>query len=146
VKVIVLHLETSFAMACGYISNNLDFWYIILLNFGANKLIETIGAPLGDFLLGNILEIFSKKTLKNLLKSFCAILLRFLLKICQKYVIFKVFQVHLQVLLLLKNNRYKYFYTTFEGPNVNEIISYLKNLKNRILNLIMCKNFNLFSN
>jgi hypothetical protein len=48
------------------------------------------------------------------------------LKICQEYVIFKVFQIHLQVFLLLKNNGYKSFYTTFEGPNVNEIISYFE--------------------
>jgi len=37
-----------------------------------------------------------------------------------KYVIFKVFQVHLQVLVLLKNNGYKSFYITFEGLNVDE--------------------------
>jgi hypothetical protein len=41
---------------------------------------------------------------------FYTILLRFVLKICQKYVIFKVFQIHLQVLLLLKNIGYKSFY------------------------------------
>jgi hypothetical protein len=64
-EAIILHLETSFAMACGYISNNLYFLYIILLNLGANKLIETIGAPLGNCLLGNILEIFFKKTFKK---------------------------------------------------------------------------------
>jgi hypothetical protein len=64
-KAVILHLETSFAMACGYVSNNLDFWYIILLNLGANKLLETIGAPLGDCLLGNILEIFLKKPFRK---------------------------------------------------------------------------------
>jgi hypothetical protein len=47
-----------------------------------------------------------------------------MLKNCQKNVIFKVFQVHLQVLVLFKNSDYKFFYTIFEGPNVNEIISY----------------------
>ncbi len=54
-----------------------------------------------------------------------------MLKIDQKYVLFKVFQVHLQVRLLFKNGGYKSFYTTFEGPNINEIISYFgkKNLK-----------------
>jgi hypothetical protein len=36
-------------------------------------------------------------------------LLRFVLKFCQKYVIFKAFQVHLQVFLLLKNSGYKSF-------------------------------------
>jgi hypothetical protein len=46
----------------------------------------------------------------------------------QKYVIFKVFQVHVQVLLLFKNNGYKSFYIIFEGPNVNEIISYFGHL------------------
>jgi hypothetical protein len=46
----------------------------------------------------------------------------------QKYVIFKVFQIYLRVLLLLKSDGYKFFYTTFEGPNVNEIISYFKHL------------------
>jgi hypothetical protein len=60
-----MHLETSFAMACGYVSNNLDFWYIILLNLGANKLIETIGAPLGYCPLENILEIFLRKNFKK---------------------------------------------------------------------------------
>ncbi len=49
----------------------------------------------------------------------------FVLKIWQKYVIFKVFQVHLQVFLLLKSNGHKSFYRTFEGPNVNEIVSYI---------------------
>jgi hypothetical protein len=56
-----------------------------------------------------------------------------LLKICQKYVIFKVFKVHLQVLSLFKNNGYKFFYITFEGPNVNKMISYFKHLENKIL-------------
>jgi hypothetical protein len=51
-----------------------------------------------------------------------------MLKICHKYVIFKVFQVHLQVDLLFKSNDYKSFYTTFESPNVNEIFSYFEHL------------------
>jgi len=37
-----------------------------------------------------------------------------------KYVIFNFFQVHLQVLVLLKNNGYKSFYITFDGLNVDE--------------------------
>jgi hypothetical protein len=45
-----------------------------------------------------------------------------------KNVIFKVFQVHPPILLLLKNNGYKSFYIIFEGPNVNEIISYFEHL------------------
>jgi hypothetical protein len=64
---------------------------------GANELIGAIGAPLGDYFLGNIHGIFSKKfskkKIKNLLKTFCIILLRIMLKICHKYVIFKVLQV-----------------------------------------------------
>ncbi len=55
-------------------------------------------------------------------------MLRFLFKICQKYVIFKDFQVHFQVFLLFKSNGYKKFYITFEGPNVNKIISYFEHL------------------
>ncbi len=57
-----------------------------------------------------------------------------LLEICH----FQSFQVHLQVFLLLKSNNYKYFYTTFEGSNVNEILSYFGHLLNKILYLIMC--------
>jgi len=45
-----------------------------------------------------------------------------------KNVIFKVFQIHLQVFLWLKNSGYKSFYIIFEGPNVNEIISYFGHL------------------
>jgi hypothetical protein len=62
------------------------------------------------------------------LDYFQTILLKFVLKICQKYVIFKIFQVLLQVLLLLENSGYKSFYTTFEGLIVNEIISYFGHL------------------
>jgi hypothetical protein len=51
-----------------------------------------------------------------------------MLRFSQKYVIFKVFQILLQILLLFKNNGYKVFYITFERPNVNEIISYFENL------------------
>jgi hypothetical protein len=87
--------------------------------------------------LENVLGIFSKKDFKKVFKNFFVLLLRFVLKICQKYVIFKVFQVHLQVYLLFKNNGYKFFYITFEGPNVNEIIPYFGHLSNKILDLIM---------
>jgi hypothetical protein len=63
-------------------------------------LIGAIVAHLSDFLGG----ISSKK---KIIKIFlCTILLSFLLKICQRYVIFKIFQVHLQVLLSLQNNGY----------------------------------------
>jgi hypothetical protein len=92
---------------------------------GANKLIRAIGAPLSDFLgeySWNIPKNLHKSSMFK--KNLCIILLRFVLKICQKYVIFKVFQVHLQVLLLLKSSGYKSFYITFEGLNVNKIISY----------------------
>jgi hypothetical protein len=57
----------------------------------ANGLIGAIGARLGDF--------FQEYSLKILQKLFYMILLGFVLKICQNYVIFKVFQIHLQVLL-----------------------------------------------
>jgi len=99
---------------------------------GTNGLIGAIVAPLGDCLLGNKLGIVSKQIFKQIFnflkKNLCIILLRFVLKICEEYVIFKVFQIHLQVFLLLENNGCKSFYTTFEGPNVNEIISYFENL------------------
>jgi hypothetical protein len=95
---------------------------------GANGLIGTIGALLDDCLLGNIVGIFSKKIFKKIFLN-----MYYLVKVCvlifsQKYVIFKDFQLHLQVLLLLKNNDYKFFYITFEGPNVNETISYFGHL------------------
>jgi hypothetical protein len=54
--------------------------------WGANGLIGATGAPLGPYFLENILGIFSKNLLKYFLKN-CVILLRFVLKICQKYVI-----------------------------------------------------------
>jgi hypothetical protein len=41
---------------------------------------------------------------------------------------------------------YKFFYITFKGPNVNEIISYFENLQNKILDLKMCKKISLFPN
>jgi hypothetical protein len=99
-----------------------------VLVLGANGLIRTTGGPLNDCFLKNILgiscNVFSKKSFK--------IYLYYFVKVCvkkfQKNVIFKVFQIHLQILLLFKNNGYKSFYTTFEGPNVNGIISYFKNL------------------
>ncbi len=60
--------------------------------------------------LKNIFEIFLEKVFKlfwkNIYKIFSSILLRFVLEICQKYVIFQVFQIHLQVLLLFENNGY----------------------------------------
>ncbi len=46
---------------------------------------------------------------------------------------------------MFKSSGYKSFYTTFEGPNVNEIISYFGYLQNKILDLIMCKKNHLFS-
>jgi hypothetical protein len=99
---------------------------------GTNGLIGAIVAPLGDCFLGNKLGIVSKKIFKKIFKlkkiNLCIILLRFVLIFFQEYVIFKVFQIHLQVFLLLKSNGCKSFYTTFEGPNVNEIISYFGNL------------------
>jgi len=56
----------------------------------------------------------------------------YFVKVCffnlPKNVIFKVFQVHLQVFLVLKSNGYKSFYTNFEGPNVNEMISYFEHI------------------
>jgi len=68
---------------------------------GTNGLIRAIVAPLGDCFLGNSFGILSKKVFKKIfkfsLKNLCIILLRFVLKICQEYVIFKVFQVHLQL-------------------------------------------------
>jgi len=73
---------------------------------GEVMLIRAIAADLDDYFLGNILEMFLEKNSKKISKHFlkdCTILFRFLLNICQKYVIFKIFQIHLQVLLLLKS-------------------------------------------
>jgi hypothetical protein len=67
---------------------------------GTNGLIGVIVAPLGDCFLGNSFGILFKKVFKTILnikKIICRILLRFVLKNCQEYVIFKVFQVHLQL-------------------------------------------------
>ncbi len=62
-----------------------------------------IDAPLSECCWGNIFEIFLKKILKkiflNLFKIISTVLLRFVLKISQKYVIFKV-----------SNSFYKSFY------------------------------------
>jgi hypothetical protein len=98
-----------------------------LQNLGANMLIGATSVLLGDCFWGIFLDYFRKKFSKNISKYFKISLYYFvkvcvktLPKICQKYVIFKVFQVH----LLLKDRGYKLFYTTFEGLNVNEIISY----------------------
>jgi len=94
--------------------------------------------------LGNILGIyifkFQKKSSKISLYYFVKVCVKNLTKICH----FQSFQVHLQVYLLFKSSGYKSFYTIFEGSNVNEIIPYCKNLSNKILDLIMCKNFSLF--
>jgi hypothetical protein len=71
---------------------------------GANMLIGAIGAPLDDYFLSNILGIFSEKIFKTIVKNitfFGTIWLRFVLIFFQKFVIFKVFQVHLQVLLTI---------------------------------------------
>jgi len=93
----------------------------------------------------NIFEkSFQNNLLKYILKNF-TICLMFVLKKIQKYIIFKVFQFHLQVFLLFKNSGYKFFYIIFEGPNVNKIISYFEHVYNKILYLIMCKKINLFS-
>ncbi len=82
--------------------------------------------PLGDYFLGNILEIFSKEFFKKSLKIF-KLFLNYFVKVCVKTLPkichFQSFQVHLCGLLLLKSSGYKSFYTIFEGPNVNEIIS-----------------------
>jgi hypothetical protein len=94
---------------------------------GTNGLIRAIVAPLGDCLLGNSFGILSKKGFKKILDLKNKYLYYFV-KVCvkklSKIVIFKVFEVHLQ----LKNNGCKSFYTIFEGPNVNEIISYFGHL------------------
>jgi hypothetical protein len=68
---------------------------------GTNGLIGAIVAPLGDCFLGNSFEILLKKVFNFFLNikkiNLYRILLRFVLKNCQEYVIFKVFQVHLQL-------------------------------------------------
>jgi hypothetical protein len=76
---------------------------------GANKLIEAIGAPLGDCLMGNIFKIFLKISSRKYFKIFLKLyyFVKVYAKKFPKNVIFKVFQVHLRVLLLFKNNCYK---------------------------------------
>jgi hypothetical protein len=69
-------------------------------NKGVNGLIGTIGAPLGDYFFGIFLKKVFKFFFNLFLKIQNVIFLRFVLKICQKYIIFKVFQVHLQVFSL----------------------------------------------
>jgi len=83
---------------------------------GANGLIGATYTLLSDYFWG----MFLKKSLHYFVKV-CV-------KNLSKNVIFKVFQVYLKIILLLKNNGYNSFYITFEGPNVNEIISYFEHL------------------
>jgi hypothetical protein len=66
---------------------------------GANRLIGATGAPF-RWLLGNIFGIFSNKSFKKFLKFFLKknYFVKVFVKILPKNVIFKVFQVHLQVL------------------------------------------------
>jgi hypothetical protein len=69
-------------------------------------LIGVIVAHLGDYFKEYFENIFEKVFFNLIIFKNCTILLRFVLKNCQKYVIFKVFQVHLQVLLLFKKSSY----------------------------------------
>jgi hypothetical protein len=80
--------------------------------------------------LGNSLEIFLEKIFKKVLIFFLKkyYFVKVCIKLFPKNVIFKVFQIHFQVFLLLRSYGYKNIYTTFEGPNVNKIISYFENL------------------
>jgi hypothetical protein len=63
-------------------------------------LIGAIVAHLGDFIWG----IYSQKNI--LIKKKVYYFVKFMLKTFHKYVIFKFFQIHLQVLLLVQNNGY----------------------------------------
>jgi hypothetical protein len=58
-------------------------------------------------------NILGKNLQKSLLKFLCTILLRFVLKICQKYVIFKVFQIHLHYFWRSKCWRNNFIFWTF---------------------------------
>jgi hypothetical protein len=87
-------------------STSNDFTYFGRSIKGEAMLIKAIAAHLDDYFLGNILGIVLEKIFKKSFLVFlknCTIFLKFVLKICQKYVIFKNFQIHLQVLLLFKN-------------------------------------------
>jgi len=85
---------------------------------GANGLIGTTCTPLGDYFWGNVLKIFSKKNLLKAFKNSMYYFVNVCVKNLPKNVIFKVFQVHLKVLLLLKSSGYDSFYIIVEGPNV----------------------------
>jgi hypothetical protein len=69
---------------------------------------------------------FLEKSLEKSLLNFIFKNLYYFVKVfvenLPKYVIFKVFQIHLQVSLMFKSGGYKSFYTTFEGPNVHNFI------------------------
>jgi hypothetical protein len=99
---------------------------------GANKLIGATDTFLSDCFLWIILGIFSRKVFKKFFKILFKKKLYYFVKVCfknlPKNVTFKVFQIHLQVFFLFKSSGYKCFYITFEGPNVNEIISYFGHL------------------
>jgi hypothetical protein len=69
---------------------------------GVNRLIGATSTPLSDFFREYFWNIYI--SLFKYFLQYCTILLRFVLKTFHKYVIFNVFQVHLQVLLLFKSN------------------------------------------
>ncbi len=75
---------------------------------------------------GIVLEYSWKKSSKKIF--FWYYFVQVCVKKLPKEFIFKVFQIHLQVFLLLKSNGYNSFYTNFEGPNVDEKISYFGHL------------------
>jgi hypothetical protein len=108
----------------------------IKCNKCANKLIRTIGVPLSDYFFGIFL-----KTNFNFFRFF-----KFSQNtILSKYISFSKFSKSISKFFYCLKIVVMSFFYIFEGPNVNEIISYFRHLYYKILNLIMCKKINLFS-
>jgi hypothetical protein len=81
-------------------STSNDFTYFGRSLIGEVMLIGATATHLNDYFLGNIFKF--QNLFKSILKT-CTILLSFVLKIYPKYVIFQIFQIHLQIFLLLKS-------------------------------------------
>jgi hypothetical protein len=90
-------------------------------------LIGTIDAHLNDFFGGIFLEKIFKnlfKSLKKLFNYFVKVCVQNLPKICH----FQSFPSPITSPFIVLQQWLHVYYTTFEGPNVNEIISYFGHL------------------
>jgi hypothetical protein len=92
-----LVMEVFKRMDANTTSTSNDFTYFGRSLKGEVMLIGTTTTHLDDYFWGNILGISLEKNSKNHFKSFFnyIIFLSFVLKICQNYVTFKIFQIHL---------------------------------------------------